>query len=222
MDALRAYLEEYVGGYEVNFAVRLERLIDELLEDLSSLPDSVEDSQAWLNQKLHASTLIEMRKLMGGALHDRDRVAVLIDNLDKAWERSADQGQQSRMILGLLSAVGRVERDFRKDDAWRESVNVTLAVFLRADIFDEVRKHAREPDKITTLQVEWDDEELLARVIEDRYVAQHDGEAKGSDLWSEFFAPTVAGRPTRDFLLWRSLPHPATLFICATPVFSTP
>ena len=91
---------------------------------------------------------------------------------------------------------------------------MTLAVFLRADIFDEVKKQAREPDKILTLQVSWDDAELLARVVEDRYVAQHDG-AGPDELWTAF-APTVAGKPTREFLLWRSLPRPASdlVYIC--------
>jgi hypothetical protein len=214
MDALRAYLEEFDGGHELNFAVRLERLIDELTAELMSLPERVEDSQAWLSQKLHAAALVDLRKLMGEALSSRDRVAVLIDNLDKAWERGADREQQSRMILGLLSAVGRVERDFRKETAWRESVHVTLAVFLRADIFDEVRKHAREPDKITTLQVEWEDQELLARVIEDRYVAQHRGSTP-EELWLNYFCESVSGRSTRDFLLWRSLPRPRDLvYLC--------
>ncbi len=118
------------------------------------------------------------------------------------------------MILGLLSAVGQVERDFRKETAWRESVHVTLAVFLRADIFDEVRKHAREPDKITTLQVEWDDRELLARVIEDRYVSQQEGSTP-EDLWLDYFCDSVSGRSTRDYLLWRSLPRPRDLvYLC--------
>ena len=214
MAALRAYLEEFDGGYELNFAVRLERLVDELTAELDSLPNGVEDSQAWLSQKLHAAALVDLRKLMGEALHTRERVAVLIDNLDKAWERGADRQQQSRMILGLLSAVGRVERDFRKETAWRESVHVTLAVFLRADIFDEVRKHAREPDKISTLQVEWDDQELLARVIEDRYVAQHEGSSP-EELWLNYFCESVSGRSTREFLLWRSLPRPRDLvYLC--------
>jgi hypothetical protein len=214
MDALRAYLERYPGGHEINFAVRLERVIDELFEGLHELPDSVEASQGWLNERLHASSVSELRKVTGAALHDRQRVAVLIDNLDKAWERTADRSQQARVILGLLSAVGRLEKDFRRDDAWRDSVNVTLAVFLRADIFDEVRKLAREPDKILTLQVEWDDSELLARVIEDRYIAQHEG-ATPDELWTEFFASHVGNRTTREFLLWRSLPRPRDLvYLC--------
>lgn len=133
---------------------------------------------------------------MGRALKDRRRVALLTDNLDKAWERGSDREMQSRIILGLLSAVGRMEKDFRKDDGWRERVNVSLAVFLRADIFDFVRQHAREPDKITTLQVRWDDQELLARLIDDRYVAHRGPDASAEDCGRSSSARKSAdGRP---------------------------
>jgi hypothetical protein len=215
LDHLRAYMEETVGGSDLNFAIRLERLTDELLAGLASLPDGVEDAQAWLTERLHGRALVDLRAVMGRALKDRQRVALLIDNLDKAWERGADRELQSRMILGLLSAVGRVEKDFRKEDGWRDRVNVTLAVFLRADIFDVVRQHAREPDKITTLQVRWEDQELLARLIEDRYVAHRGDDAKAEDLWEEFFCAEVRGRSAREHLLWRSLPRPRDLvYLC--------
>ncbi|MBV9869293.1 MAG: hypothetical protein JO214_01495 [Frankiaceae bacterium] len=215
MDQLRVHMDTLASGAEINFAVRLERLTDDLLAGLADLPDGVEDAQAWLTERLHESAMAELRSVMGRALRDRQRVAILIDNLDKAWERAADRELQSRMILGLLSAVGRVEKDFRREDAWRVRVNVTLAVFLRADIFDVVRQHAREPDKITTLEVHWDDEHLLARLIEDRYTAHRGEDARPEDLWTEFFSPTVRGLPARDYLLWRSLPRPRDLvYLC--------
>lgn len=215
MDTLRAYMGQIGYEADANFAVRLERLLDDLLAQLDQLPGGTGDAQSWLSERLHSTALTELRRLMGQALKDRQRVALLIDNLDKAWERDADREQQSRMILGLLSAVGRVERDFRRDVAWRERVHVTLAVFLRADIFDVVRQHAREPDKIRTLQVQWEDRELLARIIEDRYVAQRGDGAQPEDLWTDFFCDTVQGSKTRDYLLWRSLPRPRDLvYLC--------
>jgi len=215
MDSLRAYLESHEVSPSADFAVRLEQVVDELLTDLEAIPTGVGDAQSWLNQRLHATMLNDLRRVMGLALKGRDRVAVLIDNLDKAWERGADREQQSRVILGLLGAVGKVERDFRKEDAWRERVQLTLGIFLRADIFDVVRQHAREPDKIMTLQVQWDDPELLARIIEDRYVAQRKGESDPTELWSNFFCPDVNGRNTRGYLLWRSLPRPRDLvYLC--------
>lgn len=215
LDQLRAYMDSLGYEADLNFAVRLERLLDDLLEGLAVLPAGVSDAQAWLSERLHSTALSELRRLMGHALHERHRIAVLIDNLDKAWERDADREQQSRMILGLLSAVGRVERDFRREVAWKERVHVTLAVFLRADIFDVVRQHAREPDKIRTLQVSWDDRDLLARIIEDRYVAQRGEDARPEELWTDFFCESVRGRATREHLLWRSLPRPRDLvYLC--------
>lgn len=214
MDELRIFMDRYPGGVEADFAIRLEHLIAQALTGLEDIPAGVEESQGWINERLHDSSLVELRRVLGQALQDRQRVAVLIDNLDKAWERNADRERQSRVILGLLTAVGQLEREFRRDHAWRESVNVTLSVFLRADIFDEVKRFAREPDKIRALEVEWTDSVLLARVIEDRYVSQRPG-ADASELWSTFFTPTVLGRPTRDFLLWRSLPRPRDLvYLC--------
>lgn len=112
------------------------------------------------------------------------------------------------MILGLLGAIGKVEREFRKEDAWRDRIQLTLGVFLRADIFDLVRQAAREPDKITTLEVQWEDPELLARIVEDRYVFLRKGQGVPGELWTTFFCAQVHGRDTRDHLLWRSLPRP--------------
>jgi hypothetical protein len=214
MDALRAYMEE-LGGADLNFAVRLENVLESLMTELHAMPGGLADSQAWIGRRLNSAALVDLRRLMGAALKERDRVAVLIDNLDKAWDRGADREKQSRMILGLLSAVGRVEREFRREDSWKEKVNVTLAVFLRADIFDVVRQHAREPDKITTLQVQWDDQELLARIIEDRYLAQREDDARLEDLWTDLFCERVGDRSTREHLLWRSLPRPRDLvYLC--------
>ncbi|MFD2078715.1 hypothetical protein SAMN05421678_113207 [Actinopolymorpha cephalotaxi] len=221
MEALRAYLDDTGIATDANFAIRLEHIVNELMAELASLPSGVADAEAWLGKRLYASMLNDLRREMGHALKGRKRVAVLIDNLDKAWERNADREQQSRVILGLLGAVGRLERELRRDDAWRDQVNVTLAVFLRADIFDVVRQHAREPDKISTLQVRWDDPELLARIVEDRYVAMRNDEAEPHELWSVFFTPKVKGRDTRTHLLWRSLPRPRDLvYLCNSCVLT--
>ncbi|MDQ6945272.1 MAG: hypothetical protein M3256_03140 [Actinomycetota bacterium] len=213
MDALRAYLERYEIGLEQDLAVRLEGVVQELLEGLPAMPEGVGNVQQFLNQKLHASTLREMRRLTGEALGSRERVALLIDNLDKAWERGADYERLSRVVFGLLSAVGHVARDFARDNAWRSKVNVTLTVFLRADIFSMVLRHAREPDKIDILQIRWPDRQLLSRVIEDRYASVSD--APGEELWSRLFGAEINGMRTREYVLWRVLPRPRDLvYLC--------
>jgi hypothetical protein len=89
-------------------------------------------------------------------------------------------------------------------------VNVTLAVFIRADIFGKVLERAREADKLLYTRLTWNDPELLFRVIEERYEAyeaSHEG-AAGAELWSLYFCRTVKGIPTKDYLIAKILPRP--------------
>lgn len=217
--ALAALLTEHDISVGDGFAVRLEKVVKEILHDVGDLPASVQEQRGLLNQRLHAASLHDLRRAIGDALADRDRVAVLIDNLDKAWERGANYELLSRMIFGLLTAVGKVASDFSHEDMWKKSVNLTLAVFLRADIFSVVRRFAREPDKIKTLQVRWTNSALLARVIEDRYIAAKDGDAEPEDVWEFFFCFDIEGLRTKEYLLWRCLPRPRDLiYLCNAAV----
>lgn len=219
--ALADRLAEYDISIDDGFAVRLEKVVAEVQRDVAELPESVQEQRGLLNQTLHAASLHDLRRSIGEALAERDRVAVLIDNLDKAWERGANYELLSRIIFGLLTAVGKVASDFSREDVWRKRVNLTLAVFLRADIFSVIRKFAREPDKINTLQVRWTDPALLARVIEDRYVAAKDREAEPKDVWEFFFCFDIAGMRTENYLLWRCLPRPRDLiYICNAAVLN--
>lgn len=221
LDALRDLLAKRAIDIEGGFAVRLESLIKSLLADITSMPSSVGELRNWLNQRLNTASLPELREHIAAAVADRQRVSILIDNLDKAWERGADYERLARLIFGLLTAVGRVGADFAREANNRTTVDVSLAVFLRADIFTVVRKYAREPDKIKTLQISWDDPALLARVIEDRYVAAKGAGAQPDALWTDFFCPSVEGMDTRAYLLWRCLARPRDLvYLCNGAVMS--
>lgn len=221
LDDLRQLLSKRQIGVESGFAVRLEALVDSLLAEMGSLPATVGEVRNWLNGRLNTASLPELREHIAAAVSNRQRVAILIDNLDKAWERGADYQRLARLIFGLLTAVGRVSADFAREANNRTAVEVSLAVFLRADIFTVVRKYAREPDKIKTLQISWDDPALLARVIEDRYVAAKGAGTQPDSLWTDFFCPSVAGMDTRAYLLWRCLARPRDLvYLCNGTVMS--
>jgi hypothetical protein len=128
----------------------------------------------------------------------------------------------SKFLLSLLTAIGRVEKDFAKPIGGASPVNVTLTVFLRTDIFDAISKFAREPDKIGVLSVHWHDHELLVRVLEERYAANRSRKAaKVFDMWSEVFGTEVRGMPTRDYFLWRTLPRPRDFIYFANAALTT-
>jgi hypothetical protein len=80
---------------------------------------------------------------------------VLVDNLDKAWVRQRDLDNLSELMLGLFSTASRIPVDSSRADRKRKPVNLTLAVFLRSDIFRYLMRVAREPDKISFSRISW-------------------------------------------------------------------
>ncbi|MEQ4611410.1 hypothetical protein ABMX48_36310 [Streptomyces cavourensis] len=167
---LRDYLAQ--NGIADDFSVRLEKVINGALSELKEAPgSSIHRQRERIAQVLHGNIVGNLRRLLGEALRDRHRVALLVDNLDSAWTRSGQLQSQAVLLVGLLGAVSRIAEDFQKENNRLASVNVTISVFLRSDIYDEVIKEAREPDKINTKRIDWDQPELLKRVMDERYLS---------------------------------------------------
>jgi len=218
-----AELLEYLDGpgstLALDFAVRLERAIETLLD----LPTQarIEDERARITEALHGKPIRDLRRLLGRLLERRTQVAVLIDNLDKPWDRSTNLDVLSTFLLGLLTAVGRLESDFAREDSWRRPVPLTLGVFLRSDIFARVLRVAREPDKIPFIRLAWDDPELLLRVVDERYNAAREQAATEGELWSKYFTSRVRGIETRDYILKRILPRPRDIVYFCNAAITT-
>jgi len=198
--------------------------------DMSSRLDDVISKCANEGQELRVAsdTLRQnsgqrLQPVLRRALHNYEHVAVLIDNLDKTWEKGVDYENLSHFLLSLLVTAGRIKSDFEKFTKDKPSVAVTLTVFLRTDIYDVMTKYAREPDKINPQTIQWHDEELLIRVLEDRYAANRKRRSSDAEreLWSELFCPEVHGLPTRDYFLWRALPRPRDIVFLGNAALTT-
>lgn len=199
------------------FAVRLETAVAGLLQVDTSGKD-LSERRKTIAEALHRGLIQDLRAHLGRVLSGRNRVAVLVDNLDKAWHRGADVDKLAGFILSLLSIVGRITDEFARSDRWREKVTVTLAVFLRSDIYTQVIKSAREPDKIPLSRLDWDND-LLLRVIEERYVAAHGQDARPEDIWTKYFCSKVQGIATKDYILSRILPRPRDIiYFCSAAI----
>ncbi|HVE90926.1 MAG TPA: hypothetical protein VNE62_01305, partial [Actinomycetota bacterium] len=206
--ALLSLVDKVEFGLRGDFGERFERTLG-ALETMPS--DSESAGRDFLTEALHAKAISALRSRLGPVLKSRHRVAVLIDNLDKGWERGSDLDILAKLLLGLLGAVGRVAVDFSKEDYWRERINLTVATFLRSDIFSKVLSHAREPDKIPATVVSWNDPEVLLRVLEERFLAARPEDTSPDELWARFFCESVEGAPTRDFLAAQVLHRPRDL-----------
>lgn len=202
-----------------DFGTRFEKTVA-VLETLN-LPSlsSEAEGRDLLNEALHSQAITKLRALLGPVLRHRHRVAVLIDNLDKGWDRSADLDMLAHLLLGLLAATGRVATDFAKEDYWRNRVSLTVATFLRSDIFGYIQTVAREPDKIQASRVTWADPQVLLRIVEERFLAARPADTDANELWTRFVCQSVDGVPTRQYLLARVLPRPRDLiFFCNAAV----
>lgn len=192
-----------------DISVRLEQV-------LRYLGDHLPDDPVWIGQRtrdliheaFHSESLADLRRELGPVLKDKKRVAVFVDNLDKGWKADANLQQAARLILGLLTARGRVVRDFNKQDWYRDRVKLTVAIFLRSDIYQYLREEAREPDKLPVSMIAWRDPETLLTIIETRFEVSATGAHHASDLWNVFFCPQVGGLATKDFITSVVLPRP--------------
>jgi hypothetical protein len=209
--ALVSFVNRASFGLRDEFAVRFERTVAALKSSELPAKLTVGSGRDVINEMLHVTALRDLRRLVGAVLKGRNRVAILIDNLDKAWDRAIDLDLLSHLLLGLLAAVGRVSVDYEKEGYWRDRVSLTLATFLRSDIYSYLQRVAREPDKIPVSYLEWSDSNLLVRVIEERFLAARPDGTESKELWTKFFCPAVRGTPTRDYVIQRVLPRPRDL-----------
>jgi hypothetical protein len=199
-------LEDEKQVFSGDFAVRLERMV----RLLAAVPvdESGEIFRRGISETLHSGALSKLRTVLGKVLSKKAKVILLVDNLDKSWTKSADLEQLAEFLLGLLTAAKRVGEELNRSEKSRPASSFSSAIFLRSDIFEKVLAAAREPDKLSYTRLRWDDEELLLRVIEERYVASHGPGSDPATMWHKYFCPQVKGVPTREYLVRQILKRP--------------
>lgn len=209
------FMNENEGLLAGDFAARLETAIDSI--EQAGEPDTVGEIRFRVAEALHDSVLKELRLHLGRVLGKKERVAVLVDNLDKAWERGAEFEQLAFFIRGLLNSIQRISADFSRADHWRQRVVVTLGIFLRSDIYAEVAREVREPDKIPLTRLSWRSPEMLQRVVEERYLSSAPDGTQPSDFWRYFDA--VGAVPAASYIASTILPRPRDMvYVCKEAV----
>lgn len=195
--------ERYINA---DFTLRLENVVQNLKKMNSN--ESFEHQRLKVSEFLHESMINHLRVHLGNVLHKRERVTILIDNLDKTWSDNAELEQLSKLLFGLLNIVHKITEEFSKDNYKQVSVNLSLIVFLRSDIFNRIMSFASERDKIPYKLLSWNEPRLLLRVIENRVKYSISGVSSPDDLWNKYFCQYVNGQPLAKFVENLILPRP--------------
>lgn len=207
---LRDFVDNNIPNVRDDFALRLESIVESLLNNAKPHSKGIASSRDNIGAALGGVVVRDLRKKLDRCLSPYSRVAILIDNLDKAWDRQADLDDLSNLLLGLLTTVGRVANEFRRSTEPKENISFSLAVFLRHDIYQHLIRVAREPDKIKAAVIRWTDKDFLFRIVDERFIISS-GTETPQELWKSFFCRSVGGTPTRDYIFNRILPRPRDL-----------
>ena len=202
-----------------DFSTRLETCARNLEEAIGE--SNEENSYLPVSEALHSSVLKQLRIELGKCLSKKQRVAILVDNLDQAWERQNDIEALSEILWGLLEVAKQLPVELQRQDSRRQSIQLSLAIFLRSDIFYRIRKVAHEPDKMPYSLLSWDDTELLCRIIEERFCSSFETALDPSVLWERYFCSTVNGIPTREYITEVILKRPRDIIFLVNAAVTT-
>jgi len=209
-DALLAFVAKNEDLILPEFSMRL----DALVTTLSRMdPDSESSFQikSRVSESVHKVLLSQLRDLVSACLEKAQAVALLVDNLDKNWTHRTDVELTSELLFALLSVGPRVADELRKSSLGKHRLDVTMTIFIRSDIYAAILSHARESDKLPIRKIEWNDPELLGRVIEKRIMASDPGIIDNAQVWNKYFVDRVCGIPAKDFLISSVFPRPRDL-----------
>jgi hypothetical protein len=192
------------------FSIRLESAIGKLMQ----VPEatSIEMHRYNISEKLHGDMLPRLKIVIGHMISNRtNRVVILMDNLDKAWDQTQDLSRVSDLLFGLLSVSHRIATEFERDPTFRGHVNFSLILFLRSDIYATIIRYAHERDKIPVRRMSWDDQVLLISVLEERFMQSGLGLKTTDEIWQRFFSATVGSKTVKQYLKETVLPRPRDL-----------
>lgn len=189
-----------------DFTVRLEYGVTSLCG--VDFVSGASQQRARISEILHDKIIGRVRLLLGNILSKNNRVVILVDNLDKTWKKRDDLKDLTHLLFGLLRVVRTIREEFEKPILRGKKVNLHLTLFIRSDIFDFIIREARERDKINYSLLTWDNNELLLRVIEERFSSNVDDLATPKDMWVRYFCSTVRGKATVDYILEKIIPRP--------------
>lgn len=205
------FVEQHSELIRPDFSIRLENAVNSLLA-LDESP-SLREQRSRVSEVLHSGFLPALRRELGSILSDRNKVIILIDNLDKAWGTANANELLANFLFGLLSASKAISDEISKEGITWKRINVSLLIFLRSDIFAFIQSHAREADKLVYSYIRWDQPEQLFSVVEQRFDYATDGKINGEKVWEYYFPESVRGQPVKEYIVSRILPRPRDIIL---------
>jgi hypothetical protein len=173
--------------------------------------DQAGEQRLKISENLHDSMINDLRRHLGIVLSGKKSLTLLIDGLDEPWGPGEHVTHLAELIAGLLGVAQFIPDDFKRSDDRVRPVALNITVLLRSDMFAFIQHLLPEQDKLPIVQVIWNDQELLLRVLEERMLLEAPRERTPSDVWAGIFPDSVVGLTSKEFILGTVLPRPRDL-----------
>jgi hypothetical protein len=198
--SLLSFVEKHLELIISPFDKKLELACD-MLEEVANNPHNFSD-------KIHKEFLNEAKNVLSPILKTKNKILILIDNLDKAWEANSDLSLQALMVFNLMGIHRRLQNEFKIDD-------ISVLIFLRRNIYEFMLldDKTREADKLMseTIELLWDNKDMLFRILEQRFKIALLKLGKSSDQSLEIFFKLTNINSLKDWLYENIIPRPRDL-----------
>jgi hypothetical protein len=200
------YVKKNERFINADFSLRLENIVSKL--NKLKQTETLEEQRLKVSEYLHGTMIKDLRDYLGNILQTKEKVTILIDNLDKSWNDNAEIEKLSEFLFGLLNVTHKITEEFQKRSYKHQKINLSLIVFIRSDIFSRIMSFASERDKVPTKHLSWSEPQQLFRVIENRIQYSRSGVTSPDALWNQYFCREIDGIPLRQFVSGLILPRP--------------
>jgi len=204
---VRDYFKTSRINWEESFTSRLVKVV----RDLCDIRIGSEDIQTSVSQILHAKEIGRMHDILCNYIiyKDLSHFGILIDGLDANWRMGEDHDITSDVLLSLIGASRDIWRDCNKDiinaKNWR---GISIAIFIRSDVFAVALERARDPDKLQYESISWNDVDSLINMVALRIMA-HWKEIEAEHLnWDDVLEPSFGYDDMKLILTNNVLPRP--------------
>jgi hypothetical protein len=200
-ERLRESYVRHDPGQTSDFAQRLLRHIDRVVKELERVP--VEHLPDRMTELVYSGDVQELTKEVTSYLSMREKVWLLIDNLDKGWPIRGSTEADILIIRALLDATRKLQQSLEP-----RGLDFRCLVFLRSDIFEHLQRLTPDKGKDTPIILNWDDPAVFELMVLRRIETSTELAGDFRDLWTQVCAPLVHGEDSFAYILRRTLMRP--------------
>jgi hypothetical protein len=193
-----------------DFSERMSRLMDNLTTSYKEKYGEAIDvrlSSAEITNLLYKSDISILRNHLIEYVKHKDKVWLLLDNIDKGWPSSGLQQEDFIIMRTLIDALRSIQRQFSK-----ERIDMYPIIFLRNDVYELLVERTSDRQKEAKELLDWVDQDLLREVIKLRIKSSLDLESDDfEEVWRMICVSHYKGEETSQYLIERSLMRPRFL-----------